>query len=131
MIAAPFAAGGLLDPADELHAVGAVDAVADGTLRERDDDEPRRRPEEEGVMVGLRRRPALAERGVREPRRVAEVGDVEERELRAGRLVVRADVLADPEQQVAADRVQVRRVAGQLDLARARRGRAGSLTSTV
>ena len=69
-------------------------------------------------MVGLRLRPALAERRVREPRRMAEVGDVEERELRAGRLVPgRPTSSPDPEQQVVADRVQVGRVAGQLELA--------------
>src|SRR5207253_10830766 len=74
--------------------------------------EPGRRPVEEGVVVGLRYRPALPERGVRDPRRVREVGDVEERDLRAGRLVVRADVLPDAEQEVVPDRMQVGRVAG-------------------
>ena len=45
------------------------------------------------------------------------IGDVEERELRAERAAFLVRVLADAEQQVVADRVQVRRVAGDLQLA--------------
>ena len=49
--------------------------------------------------------------------RRAQVGDVEERDLRAERRPPLVGVLADAEQQVVADRVQVRGVAGDLQLA--------------
>ena len=86
------------------------------------------RPEEERVVVGLGLRPARAERragaaasgGAGPRRRRARPA------CRAAALLVR--VLADAEQQVVADRVQVRRVAGDLQLAehaRVLRGRRG------
>ena len=51
-----------------------------------------------------------------QPRRAAQVGDVEDRDLCPGGAAVVGRVLADPEQQVVADRVQVGRVAGDLQL---------------
>ena len=69
------------------------------------------------MVVGLRLGPARAEGRVSETCRVPEVGDVEERELRAGRSALVVDVLPDTEQQVLADRVQVGRVARDLQLA--------------
>ena len=67
------------------------------------------------VVLGLR--PAAAEPLGVEPRRLAQVGDVEDRELRPLRAPVVVRVLADAEQQVLADRVQVGGVAGDLQLA--------------
>ena len=52
-----------------------------------------------------------------QPRRPAQIGDVEERELRPGRPPLLRRVLADAEQQILADGMQVRRVAGDLQLA--------------
>ena len=49
--------------------------------------------------------------------RAAEVGDVEDRDLRAEPMARVVGVLADAEHQVLADRVQVRGVAGDLQLA--------------
>src|SRR5215204_5389073 len=56
------------------------------------------------------------------PRRLAQVGDVEDRELRPERAPLLVRVLADAEKQVLADRVQVGRVAR--DLQRAEHARA-------
>ena len=68
-------------------------------------------------MVGLRLGPARTEGRVSQPCRVPEVGDVEERELRAARSPLVVDVLPHTEQQVLADRVQVGRVPRDLQLA--------------
>ena len=84
---------------------------------ERDDGELAPRPPEERVVVALRLRPALPEDDAREPFRLAEVGDVEERRLRADHPAFVGRVLPDPEQEVAAERVQVGRVAADLQLA--------------
>ena len=65
--------------------VRAADAEARAPLIERDDEEARLRPEEERVVVGLGLRPALAERRAAGGASGAEVGDVEERDLRAER----------------------------------------------
>ena len=67
------------------------------------------------VVLGLR--PAAAELLGVEPSRLAQVGDVEDRELRPLRAPVLVRILADAEQQVLADRVQVGGVAGDLQLA--------------
>ena len=82
--------------------------------------ELRRRPPQERVVVPLdgRARAALAELRLLQPRRLREVGDVEQRELQALDAAVLVRLLADAEQQVVADRVQVGGVAGDLQLAR-------------
>ena len=121
----------VLDAAERVDPAAAADAEADGALLERDHHEPRPRPEEERVVVVLGLRPALAEVLRVQPRRLPQVGDVEDRELRPERApALLVDVLADAEQQVVADRMQVGGVAGDLQLAeharllRAARGRA-------
>src|SRR5262249_22953903 len=96
----------------------------DSLLAERDDHEVRRRPVEERMMVRLGERPALAELRLPDERRMPQVADVEERHLRAVRLVPSlVQALADPEQQRVRDRMQIRRVAGKLELSEQRRMR--------
>ena len=58
-------------------------------LLERNDGQPRAGPPEERVVLALRLRPPLSERERVEPRRVTQVGDVEQRRLRAERPVRR------------------------------------------
>src|SRR5439155_5360244 len=102
----------------------AVDAVADrpgeGLVAvvdlHREDGEARARPEQERVVVVLDlRRRAAAQRGALQQLGRAGVGDVEELDLDAGRLVGRY-VAADPQQQSRPRRVQVGRIALQLEL---------------
>ena len=69
------------------------------------------------MVIRLRLGPAQTERRVGEPRRMPEVGDIEQRKLGADGSALVVDLLPDPEQEVGADRVQVGRVAGDLELA--------------
>jgi hypothetical protein len=70
------------------------------------------------VRVVLCRRDGVgAERGLRPAGRAPWVGHVEERQLRAPDAPLRRGVLADAEQQVVGDRVQVGGVAEDLQLA--------------
>ena len=69
------------------------------------------------MVVGLRLRPAQAEMLGVQARRAPQIRDVEERELRAGRPPLLGRILADAEQQLLADRVQLGRVARDLQLA--------------
>jgi hypothetical protein len=101
----------VLDAARGIDSASAADSEAHRPLLERDHDEARARPEEERMVVGFRLRPAQAEMLGVQTRRLPEVGDVEDRELRPGRAAFLGRILADAEQQVLADRVQVRRIA--------------------
>ena len=69
------------------------------------------------VPLGGGAREALADLRLLQPHRPREVGDVEQRELEALDAAVVGRLLADAEQQVVADRVQVGGVAGDLQLA--------------
>ena len=101
----------------------AVDAVAGGAGEVLAVDRQHRElgggPPEERVVVPLdgRARPALADLRLLQPRRVREVGDVEQRQLQALHAAVARRLLADAEQQLLAHRVQVGGVAGDLQLA--------------
>ena len=107
----------VVDLAERVDPAGAADAEADGALLERDHTRP---------VLGQKRnawwscsasdQPGPSMLRV-EPRRLAQVGDVEDRELRPERAPVLVRVLADAEQEVLADRVQVGGVAGDLQLA--------------
>ena len=70
------------------------------------------------MVVGLGLGPTGAERQLLQPLRVGGVGDVEERNLGAGDPAIGSRVLADADQQVAGGGVQVRGVAGDLQLPR-------------
>ena len=81
--------------------------------------EPLGRPPEERVVVVLDGRPGVpADAVLVEPDGLREVRDVEQRQLHARAPALVGRVLADPEQQPVAERVQVRGVAGDLELAR-------------
>ena len=113
-------AADLADPVVALDAEPerAVERVLRLVGAHRDHGQLRRRPVQERVVVVLGRRAGrLAERVLVEPLRRAQVGHVEQRELRALRLPLLVRVLAEAEQQVVPDRVQVRREAEDLQLA--------------
>src|SRR6185295_19718898 len=88
----------VVDRADGRDPARAADAVARSALLERDHDEAGLGPVEERVVVGLGLRPARPERLAVQPRRLPEVRDVEERQLRALWSAFLVHVLADAEQ---------------------------------
>ena len=84
------------------------------------------------VVVGRLRRRPRPERRLRQQLRRGRVGDVEELELRARRLVRGGrDVLADPEQQPVGERVEVGGVPLELELADHLRRRRGAEVDRV
>ena len=92
---------------------------------DRHDREALRRPPQERVVVVLGLRRTSTRRGAAwcSSRGVGRVGDVEQRDLRAEPHALGGRVLADAEQLVLADRVQVGRVAEDLQLAAHARAR--------
>ena len=110
-----------------LHAAHLVECLAIGAqpdgavelrvvLVDRDDGQVRRFPVEEGVVVELGGRLTLSEAALVQQSRRGGIGDVEHRHLRAPGATLGRGVLADAQQEIATDRVQVRGVPEDLQL---------------
>ena len=109
---------GVGDPGDEHARAGGVVGVGRAVVGDGHGEQAVRGPPQQGVVVALGRRAGVGHHELGEPLGAARVGDVEQALLEAGLAAGVGGVLADAEHPALADLLEVRRVAGDLQLAR-------------